>query len=139
MESCADVLREEFGVASASEPNISRWESGITKRPHCVSQLLAYCDTYGESAQLTEFAHHESWTGHIGGATAAGPAPQSMGDDVDEFDRLAGRVAGEPLLGSAQMDLIKAMTRRIASGPPLSPEDRATYLDLLRILRVPDG
>lgn len=139
MDSCAQVLREKFGVASASQPNVSRWEAGTTKRPHCVDQLLAYCDTYGPRAHPTAFAQHEPGTRHVGGETATEPTPESTGDGVDEFDRLAGRAAGEPLLGSTQMELIRSMTRRLASGPPLSPEDRATYLDLQRILRVPDG
>jgi hypothetical protein len=43
----------------------------------------------------------------------------------------------EPLLGDVQLELVRGMSRRLERGPPLSSEDRATYLDQLRILRVP--
>jgi hypothetical protein len=138
MDACAEILRTEFGVAAASQPNVSRWETGTTKRPQCVYELLAYCDTYGPSVRSTASARYESTAGQAGD-TSAHPSPDPTGHEVDEFERLAGQAAGEPLLGAAQLELVKAMTRRLASGPPLSPEDRATYLDLLRILRVPDG
>jgi hypothetical protein len=69
-------------------------------------------------------------------STKQSPDPD---DAIDEFGRLAGQVAGEPLLGLAQLELVRGMSRRLASGPPLSPEDRATYLDQLRILRLPDA
>jgi hypothetical protein len=139
MDACARVLRIEFGVTTASQPNVSRWETGAIKRPHCVNELLAYCDTYAPFARSTAFARYESRTGQADDATPTGASSDSTGDEVDEFDRLAGRMAGEPLLGTAQLELVRGMSRRLASGPPLSPEDRATYLDQLRILGVPDG
>jgi len=139
MGECARILRTEFGVATASQPNVSRWEAGATKRPHCINELLGYCDTYGPSVRSTASAPYESRTGQVGDATSTDPSPDLTGDEADEFDRLAGQAAGEPLLGTAQLELVRGMSRRLASGPPLSPEDRATYLDLLRILRVPDG
>src|SRR5262249_28308204 len=126
MDTCAEILRTEFGVAVASQPNLSRWERGITKRPHWVNELLAYCDAYGPSVRSTAHARYESRTGQAADASSAGPSPGSTGDDVDEFDRLAGQAAGEPLLGTAQLELVRGMSRRLASGPPLSPEDRAT-------------
>jgi hypothetical protein len=139
MRACARILRTQFGLATASQPNVSRWETGAIKRPHCVNELLAYCDAYGPSVRFTGLARYESRTGQAGDATSADPSPDTTGDEVDEFDRLAGQAAGEPLLGAAQLELVRGMSRRLASGPPLSPEDRATYLDQLRILRVPDG
>jgi hypothetical protein len=139
MDACAQILRTEFGVPIASQPNVSRWETGAIKRPHWVNELLAYCDTYGPSVHPAAFARYESRTGQAGDATSTVPSPDSTGDEVDEFDRLAGQAAGEPLLGTAQLELVRGMSRRLAAGPPLSPEDRATYLDQLRILRVPDG
>jgi transcriptional regulator with XRE-family HTH domain len=139
MDACVRVLRAEFGVATASQPNLSRWERGTTKRPHWVNELLAYCDAYGPSARSTAFARSEPKTEQAGDATSRDPSADPTGDEVDEFDRLAGQAAGEPLLGIAQLELVRGMSRRLASGPPLSPEDRATYLDQLRILRVPDG
>jgi len=139
MAACVRVLRMEFGVATASQPNVSRWETGAIKRPHWVNELLAYCDRYGPKGRSTALARDESKTGKAGDATSADPSPDATSDEVDEFDRLTGQVAGEPLLGAAQLELVRGMSRRLASGPPLSTEDRATYLDQLRILRVPDG
>jgi hypothetical protein len=139
MDACVQILRTEFGVTAASQPNLSRWESGAIKRPHWVNELLAYCDRYGPGVRSTAFARYESRTRQAGYATSTDLPPDSSGDEVDEFDRLAGQAAGEPLLGTAQLELIRGMSRRLASGPPLSPEDRATYLDQLRILRIPDG
>jgi hypothetical protein len=139
MGACAQILRLEFGVSTASQPNVSRWETGATKRPHCVNELLAYCDTYSPSVRSTALAPLESRTGQVSDATPAEPVMGSRDNEADEFDWLAGQAAGEPLLGAAQAELIRGMSRRLASGPPLSREDRATYLDQLRILRVPDA
>lgn len=139
MGACAWILRMEFGVAAASQPNVSRWETGAIKRPRCSSELLAYCDTYGPRVRSTASAPYESRTGQVSDAISAKPSQVPAGDEVDEFDRLAGQAAGEPLLGTAQLELVRGMSRRLASGPPLSPEDRATYLDQLRILRLPDA
>jgi hypothetical protein len=139
MGACARILRSEFGVSTASQPNVSRWETGATRRPHCVNELLAYCDTYGPSVRSTALARYESTTVQVSDATSTDLSPDPRGDEIDEFDRLAGQAAGEPLLGAAQLELVRGMSRRLASGPPLSPEDRATYLDQLRILRVPNG
>jgi hypothetical protein len=138
MAECARILRTDFGVVTASQPNVSRWEAGAIKRPHYIIELLAYCHTYGPSVRSTASARHESRTGQASDTASTDPSPEPTGDKVDEFDRLAGQAAGEPLLGAAQLELIRGMSRRLASGPPLSPEDRATYLDQLRILRVPD-
>jgi hypothetical protein len=139
MDACAQILRSEFGVATASQPNVSRWETGAIKRPGCANELLAYCDTYGPRIPSTASAPYESRIGQLSDATSTEPPPGPAGDEVDEFDRLAGQAAGEPLLGAAQLELVRGMSRRLASGPPLSPEDRATYLDQLRILRLPDA
>lgn len=139
MGACARILRAEFGVDTASQPNVSRWETGAIKRPGCANELLAYCDTYGPRIRSTASAPYESGTGQVSDATSTKPSPDPAGDEVDEFDRLAGQAAGEPLLGTAQLELVRGMSRRLASGPPLSAEDRATYLDQLRILRLPDA
>jgi len=139
MGECARILCTEFGVTTASQPTVSRWEAGAIKRPHCVIELLAYCHTYGPSVRSTASDRYEQRTGQASGTASTGPSPETTGYEVDEFDRLAGQAAGEPLLGAAQMELVRGMSRRLASGPPLSPEDRATYLDQLRILRVADG
>src|SRR5262249_21924992 len=117
MSACARILRSTFGVATASQPNISRWEAGTTKRPHCGSELLAYCDTYGPSSRPTASASDEPTTRQTGDADPAGRPFGPTRDEADEFDRLAGQAAGEPLLGSAQLELVRSMTRRLASGP----------------------
>ena len=137
MGECAEVLRTEFGVTTAKEPNVSRWETGAIKRPRCVSELRAYCDTYGPAGHPAESARHRPGRGRATDAASAAFSPDFAGNEADEFDRLAARVANEPLLGTAQSELIRGMNRRLETGPPLSPEDRATYQDQLRILRVP--
>jgi hypothetical protein len=139
MAACAQILRVGFGVATASQPNISRWETGATHRPQCVNELLAYCDAYGPSARTTVSVRRGPRTGPAGDAITSAPAADSIAGEVDEFDQLAGQVVGEPLLGPAQLELVRGMSRRLTYGPRLSPQDRATYLDQLRILRVPDG
>jgi len=136
MATCAHILCVDFGVATASQPNISRWETGAIRSPECVSELLAYCEAYGPTLNVASPSSRVSRTGQIGDSTVV-PALDSSVDEADEFERLAGQAAGEPLLGDAQLELIRGMIHRLAHGPPLSPEDRATYLDLLRILRVP--
>lgn len=138
MDACVEVLSTEFGVETASQPNLSRWETGATKRPGCINELLAYCNTYGPRIRPTASAPCESRASQVSDddSTKQSPDPD---DAIDEFGRLAGQVAGEPLLGLAQLELVRGMSRRLASGPPLSPEDRATYLDQLRILRLPDA
>lgn len=137
MATCAHILRVDFGVATASQPNISRWETGAIRRPECMNELLAYCDAYGPGMNIAPPSWYASRTGQTGDPLTDVPAVDSSVDDVDEFERLAGQASGEPLLGEAQLELIRGMIHRLAHGPPLSPEDRATYLDLLRILRVP--
>lgn len=114
------ILREEFGVATASQPNLSRWETGATRRPKCASALAAYCDAYGDP----DDGDDRSRAPLQEGATPA-------------FDRLAEQIADQPLLAPLQAELLSGLSRRLANGPPMSPQDRATYLDQLRILRVP--
>lgn len=138
MATCAHILRVDFGVATASQPNISRWETGAIRRPACANELLAYCDAYGPNLIVASPSWHASQTGQVGEPPTVAPAADSSVDDAGEFERLAGQAAGEPLLGETQLELIRGMIYRLAHGPPLSSEDRATYLDLLRILRVPD-
>lgn len=138
-EQCAVVLSTEFGAELVTQATVSRWASGATKQPSCAAQLLAYCDTYGPARERGVVAESEG-----------GEPPKRANDDRDgphvvraipdeatDFSRLAGQAAGEPLLGPAQLELVRGMSRRLQNGPPLSPEDRATYLDQLRILGVP--
>jgi hypothetical protein len=126
---CAEILTTDFGVVTASQPNVNRWESGVTRRPSCADELIAYCDTYGpgqgESVGPPEAVLSAE-------TQEQGSAPGS----VDEFERLASQAAGEPLLGPLQLELIRAMNERLRQGPPLSAADRATYLDQRRTLRL---
>jgi hypothetical protein len=71
MGACAHVLRTEFGVATASQPNVSRWETGAIKRPHFVNELLAYCQAYGPNVSSTASARYESGTGLVGDASSS--------------------------------------------------------------------
>jgi hypothetical protein len=141
MTECAEVLRSEFGVAAVSQADVSRWESGAIRLPQCVPSLLAYCDAYGPDAAMALSDSRAEPTGHGTTRSTANPESRaaSSGDDADSFEMLAAVAAGEPLLGTAQRELVRGMTRRLEHGPPLTPEDRATYLDQLRILRVPGG
>lgn len=125
---CAEVLREEFGVTTASQPNISRWESGATKRPECAPALLQYCDTYGIPEAAAPMSHMQP---EREADRADGPER-----DAEAFHRLAGMAADQPLLGPLQTELVSSISQRLREGPPLSPEDRATYLDQLSILRL---
>jgi hypothetical protein len=88
MARCAAVLRAEFGVATASQPNISRWETGAIHRPQCVSELLAYCDAYG-SRTRTIVSIQQGPGGPTSDAVAAAPAAGATTGEIDEFDRLA--------------------------------------------------
>jgi hypothetical protein len=137
MTTCARILRTDFGVDTVSQPDISRWESGAIGHPKCVSQLLAYCDAYGSSPDINARSWDASRTGQVGDPLTVVETMDPSMCEEGEFERLAGQVAGEPPLGEAQRELAHGMIYRLAHGPPLSPEDRATYLDLLRILRMP--
>src|SRR5262249_24840588 len=107
MGACARILRIEFRVATASQPNVSRWEAGAIMRRRCINELLGYCDMYGPGIPSTALDRYESRAMQIGDAAYKGRSPDSTGDDVDEFDRLAGQAAGEPLLGTAQLELVR--------------------------------
>lgn len=52
MARCAEILRLQFGVAAASQPDVSRWESGAIGLPQCARELLEYCDAYGPGAAM---------------------------------------------------------------------------------------
>lgn len=143
MERCAEILRSEFGVAAVSQSNLSRWESGAIGLPQCVRELLAYCDAYGLGAAVVPVGSQgepaDRVTARYAAIAASQLAPVRDDAEADTFEMLAADAAGEPLLGTAQLELIRGMSRRLERGPPLSQEDRATYLDQLRILRVPGG
>lgn len=116
MATCAYILRVDFGVATVSQPNISRWETGAIRRPECMNELLAYCDAYGPSMNIASPSWYASRTGQIGDPLTVVSAVDSSVDDADEFERLAGQAAGEPLPGEAQLELIRGMIHRLAHG-----------------------
>jgi hypothetical protein len=124
-EAFAQLLHEEFGGPRVTQPTLSRWESGGIGRPDCVPALVAYTDAYGthEINELIQVEHAEE----------SGPTTDAL------FDSLAQRVSGEPLLGPLQSQLIGGISERLQHGPPMSTEDRATFLDLLRVLGVEPG
>ena len=119
-DQAAEILASEFGVDTARQENVTRWASGDIKGPRCAAQLRAYCDAYGPARAPESI-----------GATNVPPVG-------DEFVSLAGRAADQPLFGDLQVEFIRAMNRRLGSGPPLSAEDRETYLDQKRILGLED-
>ena len=45
-ERCAEELRSQFGVAGASQVQVSRWMSGLTQTPGCIDALIEYCQAY---------------------------------------------------------------------------------------------
>ena len=122
---CARILVTQYGVSSARQENVNRWESGAIKRPGCAEQLLAYCGAYGETLTASEA------TDPVDDQARSADPLSTAG-----FDDLAGRVVGEPLLGPAQLELVKGMTYRLRHGPPLSSDDRLVFRDQLRILGV---
>ena len=137
--SCAEVLSRQFGASTASQANVSRWESGATKRPRCVPALHAYIDTYGQGGPQGKGAPEAPSRPAI---SHIQDPPVTRGADDSEFERIASRAANEPLLGPAQSELVRGMSRRLRKGPPLSQEDRQVYemqLDILGVLSRPDS
>lgn len=112
---CADALRTTYGLASASQPNVSRWLRGT--RPHKTARaaLLRYCEDF-PSEQAEE---------------ASRVAP----DDVATLEELHRQVAGEVLLGPRQGALVDALIERLKTTPaPSSAEDLRIVTWLTRIL-----
>jgi hypothetical protein len=120
-EECAQHLRSEFGLGSATEPQLSRWESGRIQRPKCVEELRAFIETQLPGAL---------------GTAEADPRSSAEQEADAPFQRLMEQLADEPLLGPLQAEFVSAISTRLRSGPRMSSEDRATYLDQARILRL---
>ncbi|MBM0126712.1 hypothetical protein [Pimelobacter simplex] len=106
-EQCAAVLRKDFGVENASQPNVNRWKSGATKRPGPIEPLRAYTERYGEPVEQ--------------------PADTSSPPNASAFAALAGLAADQPLLGPEQQQLVSAVTERLRHGPPLSKHDYRAF------------
>lgn len=132
---CAQVLETEFGVSGAGQSVVARWESGVVRQPKCADRLLEYCTRYGPSAPGHDTRTREQQQAPSGQPTRAAGLESGVPAGV-AFDRLAAAVADEPLLGPMQTELARAMIRRLGDGLALTAEDRATFLDLARALRL---
>ena len=70
---------------------------------------------------------------------ALSPAGTQRGSDRDAFDSLVRVIADEPLLGPRQEALVRALTDRLAGGPPLSRNDVEAMLALAAVLGLRMG
>ncbi len=104
---CAEVLRTRYGLASASQPNVSRWLRGTRPNKEARAALMRYCEDFAR--RTPEVA----------------PVPL---DDATAFEDLQRQVAGEALLGPRQAALIDAVVERLRA-----PQDRLSSEEL-RIL-----
>ncbi len=115
---CAEALRSA-GAPSGSQAAVSEWERGSS----------------APSAAAQEAVRHYMRQYH----TAAGAtAPEVPNGRADAFDGIAGRIAGEPLLGPRQAALVDALTARLRSGPAMSDADERTAASLVAVLGLPD-
>jgi len=116
-----DLVEElqKFGAPATTQPTISAWETGRTRRPpeEFIAAIATYCQQVPEH-----------------GRPGGGPASGSTGQD--DFDDVMRGVTEEPLLGEHQRALVEAMTERLRHGPPLSSEDAEAARWLRATLRV---
>lgn len=102
---CAEVLRERFGLASASQPNVSRWLRGTRPAKKARAAILRYCEEFSPDPEVDV-------------AVAK--------DDVAAFEELQRQVAGEALLGPRQAALVDGLLERLGAthGQPSEHEMR---------------
>ena len=74
--------------------------------------------------------------GEAEGASTSGAQSDNQ-DDEETFSGLVASIAGEPLLGPLQVEAVRALMHRLAHGPAMTVEDRATARDMLAALRLP--
>lgn len=95
---CAEVLRTTYGLASASQPNVSRWLRGTRPNKEARAALMRYCEDFASRS----------------------PEVESVGrDETAAFEELQRQVAGEALLGPRQAALVDTMIERLRA-----PHDR---------------
>lgn len=105
---CAEVLRTRYGLASASQPNVSRWLRGTRPNKEARAALTLYCEDFNLRPPEV--------------------APVAR-DDATAFEDLQRQVAGEALLGPRQAALIDAVIERLRA-----PQDRLSSEEL-RVLQ----
>jgi len=93
---------------------VSRWESGAIKRPSPDARraIAAYID--GVAATHAPDAHAPD---------TAADASTGEGSDRVAFGALLASAAGEPLLAPTQVELARALVRRLGNGPPMNGHD----------------
>lgn len=113
---------QKLGWTGATQPALSRLESGITKRPRPATVLAAR--TYTDEAGITtEAPEHEA-------------AADQDAESSDDFFR---GIAGEPFLGPRQAAAVDAVTHHLSNiVGPMGEHDYAAWADLMRILGL-DG
>ena len=143
----ADFLSVSHGV-TCGQSTVSRWLSGQIAHPRCAPQLHAYIEAFAPPPEASR-SHRDASIHDPQTPTSAAPPrplrgsegsnePTASANDhlATEFGALAGRAADEPLIGPAQSELVEALNRRLASGPPLSEWDFRAYALQAQVLRL---
>lgn len=113
---CAEELRA-LGSTSASQSEISHWENGRTGRQTTEDRraVQQYVSRHQASHQSANDAGNQSSVG-------------------DNWVNVTHTYSGEPLLTERQAALVDAATSRLASGPPMTPDDVAALRLLAALL-----
>jgi len=103
-------LSDLAGV-KVSQPTVSSWESGRTRRPQ--PRFVEAIQRYVAAARV--------------GSGVAGHGAHGVDErNFETFAALVRTVSEEPLLGPQQERFVAAVTDRLANGPPLADVDVAT-------------
>lgn len=112
---CARQLTQ-LGATRTSQTTVSEWERGQARpRGDAIAAIAQYCESAGVGL--------------------SGPALSRPFSEEPGFESVVHEVTGEPLLGPRQRAVVDAITARMHSGPPLSPDD----MTALRWLRAVVG
>jgi hypothetical protein len=150
-QACAVELAS-LGAESASQPNVSMWETGATQTPNAAA-IAAVAD-YLSIHQPVETADQSRRTrGPLNGGSAineaadgrqnAGPGRRT-GDEVvsraaaHSFDGIVREVTGEPLLGPGQQKFVDGIIKRLTDGPGMSAADLEMARETARWLGLTD-
>jgi len=114
---CAQTLRERFGLAYASQSNVSRWASGrVTPKGPATTAIVAYIREYGPPD----------------------PEVENGGDAADPIVQLERQLTGEPSLGARQRSFVDALISRIGHATePFTAEDLRVASWLSEVLGFP--
>lgn len=123
---CANTLAS-LGAPGRSQASVSRYLAGKQSMPldvaHAVSKYINMFSS-GDSA--------EDDPEKAGAALQPPPRDEPVGD----FAGMVRRLTDEPLLGPRQGALVDSLTQRLATGPPLSDQDRGAFESLMHILGI---